>query len=107
MVSFLSRENPGTLPSISRPVKSRTLNRSLEPDFVRISISSSLHLWIFGSDHFTVGETSYVDGTETINYQNYLRYGKKQLIAPGSTVAGPAPNVPPRIRRSRGEQQAA
>src|SRR5271167_856454 len=43
MVSFLSRENPGTLPNISRLVRSRTLNMALHRlDFARISVSSLL-----------------------------------------------------------------
>src|SRR5271165_2714143 len=74
MVSNLSRENPGTLPNISKPVKSRTLKTTLyRPDFVRMFISSSLPL---GRDCYTIGKTSYVSDTETINHQNYLRHGK-------------------------------
>src|SRR5271165_3589791 len=106
MVSFLSRENPGTLPNISRLVKSGMLNTTLQrPDFANIFFSSSLLLCrdYFGIQ-FVIVRLQFGDD----NYTNYLSFGQKHPILATIllVVTGPdcpvAPNEPPlRARGSR------
>src|SRR5271167_2671824 len=78
MVSFLSRENPGTLPNISKLIKSRMLNTTLQrPDFAPIFCSSSLLLCrdYFGIQ-FVIVRLQFGED----NYTNYLSFGQKYLI---------------------------